>query len=90
MDPFVDERDYKLLSRDKYTFSVMTRIIKEECALRLSDHERLIICFTGQPYPVWIWLRLAWYIHVMNSGADTIACYEKIGYVLRGKLCTIS
>ena len=55
MDTFVDERDFKLLSQDKYTFSVMSRIIKEECALRLSDHEKLIICFTGQPYPVWIW-----------------------------------
>lgn len=55
MDPFVDERDFKLLSQDKYTFSVMSRIIKEECALRLSDHKKLIICFTGQPYPVWIW-----------------------------------
>ena len=55
MDSFVDERDYKLLEKDKYTFSVMSRIIGEECALRLSDHERLIICFTGQPFPVWIW-----------------------------------
>ena len=55
MDTFADERDFSLLSKDKYTFSVMSRIIKEECALSLSDHERLIICFTGQPYPVWIW-----------------------------------
>ena len=21
----------------------------------LSDHENLIICYTGEPYPVWIW-----------------------------------
>ena len=56
MDSFVDERDLGLLSKDKYTFSVMSRIIKEECELRLSDHEKLIICFTGQPYPVWIWI----------------------------------
>jgi len=55
MDTFVDERDFSLLSQDKYTFSVMARIIKGECALRLSDHEKLIFCFTGQPYPVWIW-----------------------------------
>lgn len=55
MDSFVDERDYKLLEKDKYTFSVMSRIIGEECALRLSDHERLMFCFTGQPFPVWIW-----------------------------------
>ena len=55
MDTYVDERDYNLLSRDKYTFSVMSRIIKEDCTLRLSDHEKLILCFTRQPYPVWIW-----------------------------------
>ena len=54
MDTYVDERDYNLLSRDKYTFSVMSRIIKEDCTLRLSDHEKLILCFTRQPYPVWI------------------------------------
>lgn len=55
MDTYVDERDFDLLGRDKYTFSVMSRIIKEECTLRLSDHEKLIICFTGQPFPIWIW-----------------------------------
>ena len=55
MDSFVDERDFNLLSGDKYTFSVISRIIKEECELRLTDHEKIIICFTGQPYPVWIW-----------------------------------
>ncbi len=55
MDNFVDERDYKLLEADKYTFLVLRRIIDTECSLLLTDHERLIICFTGSPYPVWIW-----------------------------------
>ena len=55
MDNFVDERDYGLLAQDKYTFSVLSRIIGSECQIRLTDHEKLIICFTGQPYPVWIW-----------------------------------
>ena len=55
MDNFVDERDFKLLAQDKYTFSVLSRIIRGECEIRLTDHERMIICFTGQPYPVWIW-----------------------------------
>lgn len=55
MDIFVDERDYKLLEADKYTFLVLRRIIDTECSLLLTDHERLIICFTGSPYPVWIW-----------------------------------
>ena len=55
MDNFADERDYKLLDQDKYTFSVMSRIIRGDLELCLTDHERLIICFSGQPYPVWIW-----------------------------------
>ena len=55
MDNHVDERDYRLLERDRYTFLVLRRIIGSECSLLLTDHERLIICFTGEPYPVWIW-----------------------------------
>ena len=55
MDRFVDERDYKILEKDKYTFFVLSRIIGGECKLLLTDHERLIICFTSNPYPVWIW-----------------------------------
>lgn len=55
MDTFVDERDYKLLSNDKYTFSVLSRIISGENKLLLSDHEKIIVCFTNQPFPVWIW-----------------------------------
>ena len=55
MDQYADERDSKLLESDKYTFFVLHRIIGAECKLLLSDHERLIICFTGHPFPVWIW-----------------------------------
>ncbi len=55
MDNFVDERDYKLLENDKYTFFVLSRIIGGKCELLLTDHERLIICFSCHPYPVWIW-----------------------------------
>lgn len=55
MDKFIDERDYALLQGDKYTFSVLTRIIGGECEFLLSDHERLIICHTCQPFPLWIW-----------------------------------
>ena len=55
MDTFVDERDYNLLSGDKYTFSVLSRIIGGENELLLSDHEKIIVCFTNQPFPVWIW-----------------------------------
>ena len=55
MDNYVDERDYKLLEGDKYTFFVLRKIIEEPCRLLLSDHERLIICFSTPPFPIWIW-----------------------------------
>lgn len=55
MDSFADERDFKILDADKYTFSVLRRIIGRKCELLLTDHERLIICFSCSPYPVWIW-----------------------------------
>lgn len=55
MDNFADERDYKILENDKYTFFVLGRVMGGECELLLTDHERLIICLTCNPYPVWIW-----------------------------------
>ena len=55
MDSFVDERDLKILEHDKYTFFVLRRIIGGKSELLLTDHERLIICFTGNPFPIWIW-----------------------------------
>lgn len=55
MDSFVDERDYKLLENDRYTFFVLSRIMGGKCDLLLTDHERLIICYSCSPYPVWIW-----------------------------------
>lgn len=55
MDSFVDERDLNILEGDKYTFFVLRRIIGGKSELLLSDHERLIICFTGNPFPIWIW-----------------------------------
>ncbi len=57
LDHFVDERDYKLLEADRYTFFVLKRIMDGPCELLLSDHRSLIICFTGHPFPVWIWTR---------------------------------
>lgn len=55
MDNFVDERDFKILENDKCTFFVLRRIIKEKCELLLTDHERLVICFSDKLCPVWIW-----------------------------------
>lgn len=55
MDNYADDRDYRLLENDRYTFSVLRRIIDKPCELLLSDHEKLILCYSGSPYPVWIW-----------------------------------
>ncbi|SFD12203.1 GNAT family N-acetyltransferase [Butyrivibrio sp. YAB3001] len=55
MDNHINESDFKLLENDRYTFFVLRRILGAKCSLLLTDHKRLIICFTGVPYPVWIW-----------------------------------
>lgn len=55
MDSFVNEKDYKLLENDRYTFFVLRRVIGGECKLLLTDHEKLIICYTGAPFPIWVW-----------------------------------
>ncbi|MBD5544211.1 MAG: hypothetical protein HDR01_08245 [Lachnospiraceae bacterium] len=55
MDSFVNERDLKILEADKYIFFVLRHIIGGKCELLLTDHERLIICFTSKPFPIWIW-----------------------------------
>jgi len=55
MDSFVDERDFRILEDDKYTFFMLRRIIGGKCKLLLTDHKRLIICYTSAPFPVWIW-----------------------------------
>ena len=55
MDNFVDERDYELLNKDRHTFSVMIRIIGLDCKIRLTDHKDIILCYSGEPFPIWIW-----------------------------------
>ena len=55
IDNFADERDFKLLEQDRFTFFVLKRILALPCELILSDHKRLIICLSSVPFPVWIW-----------------------------------
>ncbi len=55
LDHFTDKRDDRLLEGDRYTFFVLRRILGGDCRLVLSDHERLILCYSCPPYPVWIW-----------------------------------
>jgi len=55
MDHFADERDFRLLEADRYTFAVLSRVLHEPCSCLLTDHERFILCHTVMPYPVWLW-----------------------------------
>lgn len=55
MDHAVNERDFQLLAGDRYTFSVLSRVLHYPCNAVRSDHERLILCHTTAPYPVWLW-----------------------------------
>lgn len=55
MDSFVDERDFSRLENDKYTFYMLRHVIGGKSKLLLTDHERLILCYTDHPFPVWIW-----------------------------------
>ena len=58
MDNFADERDFKILEADKYTFFVLARIMKRDCELLLTDHNRMIICYSQSPFPMWIGLAM--------------------------------
>ncbi len=55
VDNFVDERDFALFEKDRYIFFVLSRILKGKCALVLSDHRRLVVCHSAEPFPLWIW-----------------------------------
>ena len=55
MDNFVDERDFQLLQEDKHTFLVLRQIIEGCCQFLQSDHKKMIICYSCNPYPIWIW-----------------------------------
>ena len=55
MDHQVNEQDFRLLEADRYTFSVLSRVLRGPCSCVRTDHQRLILCHTVSPYPVWIW-----------------------------------
>ncbi len=95
-DTFADERDFSLLEQDRYTFFVLRRIIGGRCRTLLSNHENLIICYTGEPYPVWIWTadgasagimenayRLAAENGFVNSGQRFNVKYDLAEYMIR-------
>lgn len=48
--------DAALVDADRYTYSVMHKILCQPCEKIVTDHERLVICYSGAPYPVWVWM----------------------------------
>ena len=51
-----DVRDLPLLERDLCTFSMLHKILPQPCEKTVTDHERVILCHSAAPYPVWVWL----------------------------------
>lgn len=47
----------ELLWEDCITYSVLMKIVQGPCAHIFTDHENVIVCHSGHPYPVWIWCR---------------------------------
>lgn len=39
-----------------YTHFVLARILSDVCRLTLTDGQRILLCHSCDPYPVWIWL----------------------------------
>lgn len=45
-----------LLEPDKLTFSLLIQVLGTPCRKILTDHARVILCYTAPPYPVWVWV----------------------------------
>lgn len=73
MDAFVNEQDFTLLTQDRYTFSVLDRILRGKCDWVRSDHQDLILCHSETPYPVWVWTRDGCGTEIMEEAWNIIA-----------------
>ena len=78
MDTFVNEKDFELLSGDRYTFAVLDRILREKCDLVLSDHRDLILCHSEASRPVWIWTPDNCPDAVKDSAWDLVETYRPL------------
>jgi len=48
-----------LLEQDRYAFAVLGNILKGDfgpVSKIVTDHERLILCYTCPPFPGWVWV----------------------------------
>ena len=55
MDTYLNESDFALLEKDKYSFAVLDRILSKECVFVRTDHRDLIVCHSDRSHPLWIW-----------------------------------
>lgn len=49
----------ELLKEEIITYSVLAKILQGECAHIFTDHQNMIVCHSGKPYPVWVWCKNA-------------------------------
>ena len=45
-----------VLATDDNCFFTLSRLLEKKCTLTVTDQNRLIICHSAFPYPVWVWL----------------------------------
>lgn len=44
-----------LVKEEAITFSVLMKILEGPCTDIFTDHEKAIVCYSSQPWPVWVW-----------------------------------
>ena len=74
-----------LVEGEAITFSVLMKILQGPCADIFTDHEGIIVCWSGAPWPVWAWSRdlsgakaVGECLKVHFSQADVIMTYEML------------
>ena len=75
-----------LLQSDEYCFSVLLRILRGKCRLTLTDGERLVICHSCDPDPVWVWLPDDASADEMALAYETVRAYFAFGVGYRFNL----
>lgn len=46
-----------LMEGEAITYSVLIKILQGECTDIFTDHEKVVICYSSQPWPVWVWCK---------------------------------
>ena len=46
----------RLLGEDVCTFAMLSRIVRGKCIKTVTDHQRVIMCLSVSPFPVWVWV----------------------------------